>query len=332
MMGFIQFPQWLSPTLIPGLPLRWYGIMYLLAFGVTFVLFRHELRRRVATVDTDQVADFFFWTILGLLVGARLFYVVAFDESGELLRQPWLIVWPFRDGRFTGIQGMSYHGGLIGVAVAVVAYARVKRLDLLEWGDTLAVSVPLGYTFGRVGNFINGELSGRVSEAPWAVLFPAARRYPASDRWVAETAERVGVLIQDPSQLVNLPRHPSQLYEAALEGIVLWLVLWFVFRRRRPFKGALMALYITGYGAARFMAGYFRQTDEARGFVITLSDPEAVPALVAGAGNLTEGQLISLLMIAAGLAALIVFRVLHRAPPAVHTFDVGPPAAPSSEA
>jgi phosphatidylglycerol:prolipoprotein diacylglycerol transferase len=254
-----------------------------------------------------------------------MLYVLAFDESGELLRRPWLIVWPFRDGSFTGIQGMSYHGGLVGVVVAAVIYARIKRIDLLEWGDTLAASVPLGYTFGRLGNFINGELYGRVSEVPWAVLFPAARRYPASDEWVAESAARVGVVIQDPSQMVNLPRHPSQLYEAALEGLLLWLVLWFVFRRERPFKGAIMALYIMGYGMARFMVGYFRQTDEVRGFVVSLGDVGAVPALVSTAGNLTEGQLISLGMVAAGLAALIAFRLMHRPPPAVHTFDVDTP-------
>jgi len=321
MTSFINFPSWISPTIIPGLPIRWYGIMYLVAFGVTFFLFRHEMQRRERAVDQDQIADFFFWTILGLLLGGRLLYVLAFDSSHAYLSRPWMIVWPFEDGRFTGIQGMSYHGGLAGAVVAAVIYARVRKLDILEWGDALAVSAPLGYTFGRIGNFINGELTGRVTTVPWGVLFPSARRYPAANQWVPGIAETVGVPIYDPAQLLNLPRHPSQLYEAFLEGLVLWLVLWVVCRKRRPFKGALMALYITGYGVARFMAGYFRETNEAKGFVVSVGDSTVVPALVSHGLDLTEGQVISLGMIIVGMVALVVFRLIHKPPATVETFD-----------
>ena len=321
MTGFISFPSWISPTVIPGLPIRWYGIMYLVAFGVTFVLFQHEMRRRGQVVDRNQVADFFFWTILGLLLGGRLLYVLAVDSSGEYLSRPWMVVWPFENGRFTGIQGMSYHGGLVGAAIAAVIYTRVRKLDTLDWGDTLAVSAPLGYMFGRFGNFINGELTGRVTTVPWGVLFPTARRYPAADPWVPGFAEAVGVPIYDPAQLVNLPRHPSQLYEALLEGVVLWLVLWFVFRKRRPFKGALVALYVAAYGIARLMAGYFRETNEAKGFVISLGESSMAPALVSHGLELSGGQVISLGMVAVGIALLVLFRLLHRPPLTVETFD-----------
>jgi len=319
--GYLDFPSWISPTVVPGLPLRWYGMMYLAAFAVTFVLFRYEMRRTGHTEDRDQIADFFFWTIFGVLLGGRLLYVVAFDSGGELLKHPWLIIWPFRDGRFTGIQGMSYHGGLIGAVVAAVIYTRIKRLDVLEWGDTLAAAAPLGYTFGRIGNFINGELTGRVTTLPWGVLFPSARRYAASNEWVDSIARSAAIPIYDAEQLVNLPRHPSQLYEAALEGMLLWLILWCVFRKRRPFKGALMGLYVAGYGVARFMAGYFRETDEAKGFVLSIGNPGVDAALVGRGLTLTEGQVLSLVMVLAGIAALVVFRLLYRPPLTVETFD-----------
>jgi phosphatidylglycerol---prolipoprotein diacylglyceryl transferase len=320
MTGFIAFPSWISPVVIPGLPLRWYGIMYLVAIALTFVLFQHEMRRNGNDGDRDQIADFFFWTVFGLLLGGRLLFVVAFDPGGEYLSRPWMIVWPFKNGQFTGIQGMSYHGGLAGAIVAAGIYARVKRLDVLEWGDTLAVCAPLGYTFGRLGNFINGELTGRVTAVRWGVLFPTARRYPAANEWVPAMAESAGIPIYDPAQLVNLPRHPSQLYEALLEGLVLWLVLWFVVRKRRPFKGALLGLYVVGYGIARFMAGYFRETDEARGFVLSLGPAATPPALVSHGLALTEGQIISLSMIVLGFAGLVVFRLLHKPPLTVETF------------
>lgn len=321
MTAYLDFPSWISPTVLPGFPVRWYGIMYLLAFAVTFVLFRHELARKGLSSDRDQAADFFFWAVFGLLIGGRLFYVFVYDDAVTYLRRPWTIVWPFEDGRFTGIRGMSYHGGFIGATLAAIIYARVRKLDLLEWADTMAVSAPLGYTLGRLGNFINGELVGRVTTVEWGMLFPNARRYPAGEAWVMRVAEAAGIPLYDPAQMVNLPRHPSQLYEAFLEGVVLWLLLWFVFRKNRPFRGALMALYITGYGVARLMAGYFRETDESVGFVISPGSSAGNPALVSGALHLTEGQVFSLVMVALGAILLALFRLLHRPPPVVETFE-----------
>src|SRR5690606_23456479 len=139
-------------------------------------------------------------------------------------------------------------GGLIGAVAAIVIYCRVKKIDLLDWGDMLVQGIPLGYTFGRIGNFINGELYGRVTPGPFGVVFPNARRIPANEPWVPEFAEKAGFEIPDGQLLLNLPRHPSQLYEAFLEGIVLWIIMWFIVRPNRPFKGFSVAIYIIGYG------------------------------------------------------------------------------------
>lgn len=321
MLGFLRYPDWLYPVIIPGLPFRWYGVMYLVAFLITYTLFKHEAGRRGLEAERDDVANLFFWGILGLLVGARLFFVLVYDTSGELIRRPWLIIWPFQDGRFTGIQGMSYHGGLIGGLVAIAIYARTRKINLVDWGDVLAVSAPLGYTFGRIGNFINGELYGRVTTVRWALIFPMARRYPAREEWVQNAAAEVGLSIGDPNQMINLPRHPSQLYEAFFEGIVTWAVLWLVFRRNQPFRGFMMAMYLISYGTARFISEYFRQPDEGIDFVTNLGATGAAPYAVSSITNLTSGQFLSLGMIVAGTVCFVVFRLLHRPSPTVETFE-----------
>jgi phosphatidylglycerol---prolipoprotein diacylglyceryl transferase len=295
--------------------------MYLLAFLTAFLLFRYEARRSGLTHDRDQVATFFYWTILGALLGGRLFYVFVFGDAPLYFAKPWLIVWPFTDGRFTGIQGMSYHGGLIGAVVAVVGFAVVHRVSMLDWGDTLAVSAPLGYTFGRLGNFINGELAGRVTTVSWGIVFPQVPRYPIYEPWVPDIIAGAGLSLPEAAVMVNLPRHPSQLYEAFLEGIVLWLLLWFVFRPRRPFPGACIALYVTGYGLARFLAEYFRATDESVGYVVAWGAREPLPQLTTSVLHLTEGQIISLAMVAIGVMLLLVFRLIAPAVPVVETFD-----------
>ncbi len=317
---YITYPGWLSPQIADGLPIRWYGVMYLLAFVTTFVLFRYEAKRSRLAHDPDEIATFFYWVILGALLGGRLFYVFVFGDTELYLQKPWLIVWPFNGGRFTGIQGMSYHGGLIGAVLAVVLFARAHRVSLLDWGDTLAVATPLGYTFGRIGNFINGELTGRVTTVSWGMVFPQAPRYPLDDPWVPGIIEETGLPVPEAVFMINLPRHPSQLYEALLEGVVLWAILWLVFRPRRPFPGACIALYIAGYGLARFLAEFFRATDEVVGFVVTLGDTVAAPQFMSSLGHLTVGQMISLGMLAAGLVLFLVFRLIAPAESVVETF------------
>ncbi|MDT8299825.1 MAG: prolipoprotein diacylglyceryl transferase, partial [Spirochaetaceae bacterium] len=262
---YIPYPEWISPTIFPGLPIRWYGLMYLVAFGIAYGLTMLQLRQRTsdspADVNRDQITDLFFWMILGVIVGGRIVAATLYDTSGVYLSKPWLVFWPFDEHmNFTGLAGMSYHGGLIGGLIAFLIYSKKKHLPILATGDLLAASIPLGYTFGRIGNFLNHELYGRITTAPWGVLFPHARRLPTGDPVVRETAEIVGIDISGQS-LVNLPRHPSQLYEALLEGVILWLVLWFVFRKRKPFDGFMIGAYLIGYSIARFIAEYFRTPD-----------------------------------------------------------------------
>jgi len=325
MQLYIQYPSWISPEIIPGLPLRWYGLMYLFAFATAYFLFMYQVKKRKLEIESDDVLNLFFWAIVGLLIGARLFATTIYDPTGMYLRKPWLIFWPFNDKmQFTGIQGMSYHGGLVGVVIAVVIYTRVKKIDLLEWGDMLCAAIPLGYTFGRLGNFINGELYGRVTTAPWGMMFPTARRLPESEPWVQKIAAQLHISLADPDRLVNLPRHPSQLYEAFFEGIVLWLVIWFIFRNRRKFKGYIIAIYMMGYGIARFFIEYFRQPDPGLDFIIKLSAKPNPPQLLVTPWNFTTGQVLSFFMIVGGVICYFWFKWLADRQPKVSTFEKVP--------
>ncbi|GAB1484491.1 hypothetical protein MASR2M78_33090 [Treponema sp.] len=202
-----------------------------------------------------------------------------------------------------GLQGMSYHGGLIGAVIAVVIYTQVKHMDTREVGDLLVVGIPLGYTFGRLGNFINGELYGRVTSGPLGMIFPYAERFSTKEAWVREIAEKVG--ISTSTALVNLPRHPSQLYEALFEGIVLWAVLW-ALRNRKPFKGFMIGAYMIGYGLVRFVIEYFREPDIDLGYRITLVQTDIPPALYSSPFNFSTGQILCALMIAGGLLWLAI--------------------------
>ncbi len=315
MPAYIPFPQWIRPEIVPGLPVRWYGLMYLIAFAVTYLLFRLQLKERGLEPKKDHVTDFFFWTIVGLLVGARLAFVLIYDADRYFLQHPLQIILPFARGadgrvRLTGLSGMSFHGGLVGAIVAAVIYMRARRLDVLDWGDMLVTGIPLGYTFGRLGNFINGELYGRVTTSAWGMVFPAAEGFPAKEKWVRDLAAAIGMPVPG-SGMVNLPRHPSQLYEGLLEGVVLWLVLWFVFRKRRPFKGFSIAVYVIGYGLLRFIVEYTREPDAPIGYPITLV-PVSNPVVQFTLFNFTTGQILCALMIVGGVLALLVFRARAR--------------------
>lgn len=322
---FIEYPQWLTPTVIPGLPLRWYGVMYLVAFGIAYALTRLQLRDSnlgvSRTVSPDDVVNLFFWTIIGLLLGSRLFAATIYDTTGRYLTRPWLIFWPFDDHmNFTGLQGMSYHGGLVGSVVAAVAYCKVRKIDVLEMGDVLITAVPLGYTFGRLGNFINRELYGRITAAPWGVRFPNADPVPTSHPAVQNVAAELEIEIVGQS-FVNLPRHPSQLYEAALEGVVLWAVMWFIFRPRKPFSGFMIGIYLIGYAIARFAAEYFRVPDAGLDFVIQWGPADNPGWLFLSPLNITTGQVLSILMAGAGILVLLVLRAYAQRAPRVETYD-----------
>ena len=308
MLAYVPYPSWMHPEIVPWLPIRWYGLMYLVAFVITYLLFTWQLRARKEKPQQDLVLDMFFWGIIGLLIGARAFAVTIYDPSGYYLRHPLQIILPVAmEGgrlRLTGIAGMSYHGGLVGAVVALAIFMRVRKLNVLDWGDMLVAGIPLGYTFGRLGNFINGELYGRITQVPWGMVFPNAEGFPANQPWVKDFANSVAMPVPA-NGLVNLPRHPSQLYEAFFEGLVLWLIIWFIVRKRKPYNGFVIAWYMIGYGVFRFFIEYAREPDKGIGFPITL-----VPV---GPGqfswfNFTTGQILNVLLIAAAGIALTVFR------------------------
>ena len=303
MLLWIRFPSWLKPEIIPNLPVRWYGLMYIIAFGIAFLLYRRQVKERNFPMSSDNLSSLFFWGILGLLLGARIFSTLVYETSDIYWRQPWLIFWPFRDGSFTGLMGMSYHGGAIAGTLAVFIYSRVKRFSFREIGDMYAASIPLGYTFGRLGNFINGELYGRVTTGPLGMLFPHAKPVSANEEWARVAAAKAGIAITGAT--VNLPRHPSQLYEALFEGVILWLIIW-LWRNRKPVKGFLIGLYFIGYGFFRFFIEYFREPDADLGYRIEFIKTDLSPAYTHPLLSFSTGQILSFGMILFGIAWIFV--------------------------
>lgn len=293
--------------------------MYLVAFGIAFLLYRRQIRERNFPMNEDELSALFFWGILALLLGARIFATIVYETSDLYRRRPWLVFWPFQNGRFTGLQGMSYHGGVMGSALAVIIYSWRKKFDVREITDMFAASIPLGYTFGRLGNFINGELAGRITASPLGMIFHNAEAgiYPSDKNYriIVEGAEKMGLAVSPgPDGALFLPRHPSQLYEALFEGIVLWLILWLL-RNKKPFKGFLTGLYLIGYGFFRFMIEYFREPDAGLGYRIQLAPNTMPTALAHPLLSFSTGQIFSFVMIlAGGLTLIIASRLPDRSP------------------
>lgn len=234
--------------------IRWYGLMYLIAFMLFMALGRLRARRQVlAGWIPRDIDDLLFYGVLGVILGGRLGYVL-FYKPGYYLANPLeiLAVWQ---------GGMSFHGGFLGVLIAVWFYARNSGRRWLDVTDFIAPLVPLGLAAGRLGNFINAELVGRVTDVPWAMIFPSVD---------------------------NLPRHPSQLYQFALEGLLLFALLWWFGARPRP-RGALSGAFLLGYGVLRFIAEFGREPDDFLGLL---------------ALGLSMGQWLSLPMVAAGIGLL----------------------------
>ncbi len=308
LVQFVEYPQWIDPYVINGLPIRWYAVMYLVAFGIAYALFRYQCRNdRYLLLSSDESQTFFFYGILFLLIFARLFSVFFYSDGLFYLTHPWLIFWPFRDGRFVGLPGMSYHGGVVGALIGGLIFCHLYKQKLMRITDTVVAGIPLGYTFGRLGNFINAELYGRVTAVPWGMVFPTAPGFSTDEEWVRMVADKVGIeyVIGD---IVNLPRHPSQLYEALFEGVVLFLILWFVIRpwklKKRLPDGTVFSFYLIGYGFFRFMIEYCRQPDSDIGYVIALGEHSDNIALFQSFLNISKGQIFCLIMIAAGVLLL----------------------------
>lgn len=252
----LVYPQF-NPIAIKIGPLaiHWYGLMYMAGF-LTFLWLG---RRRIANMahpllDNKMLDDLLFYGVLGVIAGGRLGEVL-FYNPGYYFSNPLkiLAVW---EG------GMSFHGGFLGVLVAMALFARRHRLNWLELMDFIAPLVPPGLAFGRLGNFINGELWGRPTDLPWGMVFP---------------------------KVDNLPRHPSQLYEFALEGVLLFLILWIYAKKPRP-TGAVSGLFLIGYGSFRFIAEFARNPDDGIFGLMTF--------------GVSMGQWLSLPMVIIGIAMM----------------------------
>jgi phosphatidylglycerol---prolipoprotein diacylglyceryl transferase len=231
--------------------MRWYGLMYILGFFASYGLTVYQMRKNPTPgVTREAIDDLFFYLIIGLIVGARLGYAV-FYNLGFYIQKP-LEVFMVWHG------GMSFHGGLAGVLIAGLIVVLKKRLPFRAAADMIAPTAPIGICLGRLGNFINGELFGKPSSVPWAMVFP---------------------------QGGPMPRHPSQLYEAFFEGLLLFVILWF-YKDKKKRNGDVLAMFLILYGLSRTFCEFFRLPDAQLGYVL---------------GPLSMGQVLSLVMAAAGL-------------------------------
>jgi phosphatidylglycerol:prolipoprotein diacylglycerol transferase len=249
-----------NPILIELGPIRvsWYGLMYVFGFLASYLLVRYQMKRKDFGVSKLDVENLYFYFILGLVIGARLGYVLFYDLK-VYLKDP-LEIFAIWHG------GMSFHGGLIGVLIVGILFSWKNKKSFWKIADLFIVTAPIGLGLGRVGNFINGELYGRVTQVPWAMIF-------ATDK-------------------DHLPRHPSQLYECALEGGVLFLILWFLKNKKLP-DGGLLAIFLSLYGLFRFFVELFREPDPQLGFIL---------------GPFTMGQTLSAFMIVGGIILFLTLK------------------------
>ena len=310
---FINYPSWISPYVIKGLSIRWYAVMYVFAFATAYILFMGLLKEKEnRDIKKESAEDLFIYCVIGLLIGARLGSCLFYDDALYYLSHPWLVFWPFRNGEFVGLPGMSYHGGVIGAIVAGLIYTKVKKISFLRFADLITSAIPFAYTWGRLGNFINGELYGRVTTSRMGMVFPTAERFSTTHQWVRSVADTVGI-VYSPGDYVNLPRWPSQLFEAFFEGIVLGIIIWFVVRKikkkRNMADGTILASYLMGYGLIRFILEYFRQPDSDIGYVIGHSSNIYLFESVL---NISKGQVFCLLMVIGGLALLLCVNLIAK--------------------
>ncbi len=318
---YLTYPKWIHPELFPNVPglglVRWYGLMYIFAFVTAFPILKKEMKEGALNTEgyiatEDDIFSFIACGIVFLLLGARIFSTLVYDTSGLYWKKPWLIFWPFdtTTHQFTGLAGMSYHGGFIGGLLGMIIWCKRHKKPVFKWIDAMAVAIPLGYTFGRIGNFMNGELYGRITTMPWGIVFPHAERFSSSLDWVQAFADKIGMIIQPETKLVNLPRHPSQLYEAFFEGFMLWLSMWLL-RKHKPFDGFFTGFYTIGYGTVRFIIEYFREPDADLGYRISPTGDTVIyenTSLL----NISTGQILCFLMILAGITILITCSILNK--------------------
>ncbi|MCH9643570.1 MAG: prolipoprotein diacylglyceryl transferase [Gammaproteobacteria bacterium] len=248
----LQYPHF-DPVAFKIGPIKvhWYGLMYLVGFIGAYLLGVYRAKHSRGKWNSEQVADIIFYAAIGVIVGGRIGYMLFYNFP-TLIHQPWVTFYVW-DG------GMSFHGGMIGAIIALLLLTRKFQKSLIEITDFVAPLVPIGLAAGRLGNFINGELWGRVTTVPWAMVFPNAG---------------------------PLPRHPSQLYEFFLEGVVLFIILWWFSSKPRP-RFAVSAMFLLCYGCFRFFLEFFRNPDPQLGFIV--------------GNSLTMGQILSIPMIIVGI-------------------------------
>jgi phosphatidylglycerol:prolipoprotein diacylglycerol transferase len=249
----------IDPILIELGPIRvsWYGLMYVFGFFASYLLVRYQMKKKNFGLSKLEVENLYFYLILGLIIGARLGYVLFYDLK-MYLREP-LEIFAVWHG------GMSFHGGLIGVLLVGILFSWKNKKSFWKIADLFIVTAPIGLGLGRIGNFINGELYGRVTQSPLGMVFPKGG---------------------------TLPRHPSQLYESALEGGCLFLILWFLKDKRLP-AGGLLAIFLSLYGVFRFFVEFLREPDPQLGFIL---------------GPLTMGQTLSAFMIVGGIVLFVYLK------------------------
>ena len=262
----LPYPQ-IDPVALAIGPLKihWYGLMYLIGIGAAWLILSRRLNRFDPTWTKEKLSDLVFWVAMGVIVGGRLGYVLFYDLSAYIAN-PLLILEVWKGG-------MAFHGGLIGVMLAVWGFGKRNGKSFFQIMDFIAPVVPIGLGAGRIGNFINAELWGKASDVPWAMIFPT-----------------------DPQQLA---RHPSQLYQFALEGVALFLILWLYSRKPRPTM-AVSGMFALFYGIFRFIVEFVRVPDAQLGYLAF--------------GWVTMGQILCIPMIAGGL--LLIWWAYNRDPAA----------------
>jgi phosphatidylglycerol:prolipoprotein diacylglycerol transferase len=255
----------IDPVLIKLGPFHvgWYGLMYVFGFIASYLLVRYQMRKKSFGISRQEVENLYVYIIIGLIIGGRLGYILFYNLP-LYLKAP-LEIFAIWHG------GMSFHGGLLGVLIVGIVFSWRHKKSFWKIADLFIVTAPIGLGLGRIGNFINGELYGRVTSVPWGMIFPKGG---------------------------PLPRHPSQLYESALEGGVLFIILWFLKDKKLP-SGGLLAVFLFAYGIFRFFVEFFREPDQQLGFIL---------------GPLTMGQLLSALMIISGIILFFYVRRKEKNP------------------
>ncbi len=261
----IPYPH-INPEIIRIGPVsvRWYGVMYVLGFIASYFLIQKQKRSKEIGLVGVVAQDLIFYLAIGLIVGARFGYILFYEynDFDAYIKHPLEII-------ATWHGGMSFHGGLIGCVIAGWIFARRRKIPFAALADSTIVTAPIGLMFGRIGNFINAELLGRPSDVPWAMVFPGGG---------------------------PVPRHPTQLYEAFAEGLLLFIILWFL-RRGRWRDGTMVAFFLLFYGVFRFIIEYFKEPDPQLGYIL----------------GMTMGQILCLGMIAAS-ALLMLCLYMRKAP------------------